>query len=130
VTPHELCRKNVCLNLFEKIVNAKGLLEYSLEVEKGKNLIYLFETSEPSSIVTAIDRNSLRLEKVIAAGNASPAGSSSVSGPKSPRGGRGVAPFVDNEAMVAAAATGAPIVTPKTKIGDIGGMRFNVKVRA
>lgn len=38
------------------------------------------------------------------------------------------APFVDNEAVAAASATGAPVVLPKTKISDIGGMRFNVKV--
>lgn len=32
-------------------VNSKGQLEYSLEVDKGKSLVYLFETPEPSRFV-------------------------------------------------------------------------------
>jgi hypothetical protein len=105
-------------------VNAKGQLEYSLEIDKGKTLVYLFDTSEAASVVTAIDRSSLRLEKVMAA--------SAASGPKSPRGGpssnsQPSAPFVDNEGRHAATGN-APVVAPKAKIAEIGGMRFNVKI--
>jgi hypothetical protein len=104
-------------------VNAKGQLEYSLEIDKGKTLVYLFDTSEAASVVTAIDRSSLRLEKVMSA---------STTGPKSPRGGpssnaQPSAPFVDNEGRHAATGN-APVVAPKAKIAEIGGMRFNVKI--
>ncbi len=107
-------------------VNAKGQLEYSVEIDKGKTLVYLFDTAEAASVVTAIDRSSLRLEKVMAA---------SAGGSKSPRPGGApsaaqpaAAPLVDAEGKHAAAAGNAPVVAPKTKIAEIGGMRFNVRI--
>ena len=113
-------------------VNEKGQLEYSLEISKGKILVYAFDSTEAANIVTCIDRSSLRLEKVIA--------QSSSSAPKSPRGGQGrgsaassstdhPVPLLDAEGQQAADASSAPVVATKIKISDVSGMRFNVKLR-
>ena len=109
-------------------VNAKGQLEYSLEISKGKILVYAFDSSEAQSIVTSIDRSSLRLEKVIAQSN---------SGAKSPRAGGSKnasstdhpVPLFDAEGQHAADSAAAPVVATKIKIGDMTGMRFNVKLK-
>lgn len=103
-------------------VNARGQLEYSLEVSKGKLLVYIFDSPEAGAIVTSIDRSSLRLEKVISATT----GSGGAAPPKSPRGGPSLA---DAEGEAVAAMSDAPVVQARTKISDVQGMRFNVKTR-
>ena len=105
-------------------VNEKSQLEYTLEISKHKTLVYTFDSDEASQIVTSIDKSSLRLEKVIA----------STSAPKSPRGGNSGAkptgaPLLDAEGEEAAAGAAAPVVAPRTKIADVQGMRFNVRLK-
>ncbi len=106
-------------------VNTKQQLEYSVEIDKGKTLVYLFDTAEAAAVVTSIDRNSLRLEKVMAAGSGSNSGAT-----RSPAvsGANQAVPLFDAEGKHAAAGVQAPVVAPKTKIASIGGMRFNVKI--
>ena len=109
--------------------NDKGQLEYALSA-KYKNVKYMFEMDaglDAAVVVAEIDRRSLRLEKSIAANNGSLKTTSGGVPPKSPRGGGGggggaqhaAVPMFDSELEQP---------KPKTKVSQVVGSRFRVKM--